>query len=64
MAGRSASCYGTSDRGKDDVFTDLNIYDYYFYCKIKRGRVIYFSFKLQVMLQCQQCGKQWVGAKR
>lgn len=32
MAGRSASCYGTSGRGKGDiVFTDLNISDYYYY---------------------------------
>lgn len=45
MAGRSASCYGTSGRRKGDVvFTDLNISDYYF--KIKSGRVRFFSFKI------------------
>lgn len=46
MAGRSASRYGTSGRRKGDVvFTDLNISDYYYF-KIKRGRVRFFSFKI------------------
>lgn len=47
MAGRSASCYGTSGRGKGDVvFTNLNISDYEYYCKFQKGDGFWFFFLL------------------
>lgn len=42
MAGRSASCYGTSVRGKGDVFTNLYITESEYYCKSKKGDGFFF----------------------
>lgn len=59
MAGRSASCYGTSGLGKGGIiFTGINISDsfiYYYYCEIKGMGL---TSRLQLMLQCQPCGKE------